>query len=205
MQHETNARRSRLRTIAGRAFLSIWIPLVTLGVSSLMVGHFAPLPAPEASAESVSPALQRARAAGADLAVVHFLYSDCRCSQRVAEHLTRSERPAGAAESVVLVGANDDLALALEAHGFDVEEETQASAEARFGSFAAPAFTVVDAASGRVDYLGGYTSRKQGLDARDLEIIAACAEGAPPAALPVLGCGATADLERMLDPLRIKN
>ncbi|MEL6430533.1 MAG: hypothetical protein AAFR54_15225 [Planctomycetota bacterium] len=205
MQHETTTGRSRLRTVAGKGFLAVWIPLVTLGVSSLMVGHIAPLPAPRASADSASPALRRARARGADLAVVHFLYADCSCSQRVAEHLTRSERPAGAAENVMLVGDDDSLARALEARGFVVEAETQTSAEARFGSFAAPALTVLDAESGRVEYVGGYTSRKQGLDVRDLEIIAACAEGAPPAALPVLGCGATADLERMLDPLRIKN
>ncbi|MEO0664090.1 MAG: ATP-binding protein, partial [Planctomycetota bacterium] len=83
-------------------------------MSSLMVGHFAPLPAPQASAQTATPALERARAAGADLAVVHFLYADCRCSGRVAEHLMRSDRPVGASENVVLVGDDDRLARALE-------------------------------------------------------------------------------------------
>lgn len=205
MSHVTEARAGTLQRRLGRAFLALWIPLVALGVSSLMVGHFAPLPAPAAEAATVEAALGAARSRGAEVAVVHFLDVECRCSKRVAEHLLEGPRPAGAHEAVVLVGADAELQRALTARGFAVEPENKQSAERRFGSFAAPALAVLGTTDGDVRYLGGYTDRKQGLHVRDLEIIDACARGESPAVLPVLGCGATADLERMLDPLRLQS
>lgn len=203
-EHIDRPERPSWRRRLGLLALAVWIPLVIVGIGSLMISHWAPLPAPDVRASSVRGGLAETRALDKTLLAVHVLDVECTCSRRVAEHLMRSERPVGVHEVVVLVGEDGAMAWELRTQGFAIERESSKTAEERFGEFAAPALAVLRAADDEVLYVGGYTDRKQGLDVRDIELIGACLRGESPKPLPILGCGATDALERTLDPLRLK-
>ena len=57
------------------------------------------------------------------------------------------------------------------------------------------------APDGTVRYVGGYTDRKQGLDAKDLAIVADTRAGQDVAPLPIFGCAVSARLRAALNPL----
>lgn len=194
------------RRATGRLLLAAWAAAVALGAGSLMVGHWAPLPAPAVAAEEVRADLVEATPAGATVRGIHLLDADCPCSMRIARHLIeRGARIPGVAEVVMLLGdAPGDTAAALRGAGFAVETPTRAGLEARFGSAGVPSLLALSVPGGASLYAGGYTTRKQGLDVRDVLILAACARGESPTPLPVLGCGASDSLRAALDPLGLK-
>src|SRR5262249_3137346 len=129
----------------------------------------------------------------------HILYSECRCSRRIVEHLLGSDRPAGVAEHVLLVGEDGGIAGRLRARGFRVTLVNHDELATRYHVAAVP-LLVVFAESGELRYAGGYTTRKQGPDPRDVEIIRRAAAHGFVEALPVFGCAVAQELKRRLDP-----
>lgn len=123
---------------------------------------------------------------------VHVLYSGCRCSQRVADHLATSQRPSDWSEIVLWVG--DDAPPPELAARFDVR---RVSAEdlATFGIEAAPSMMVLDP-GGDVVYAGGYTDRKQGPVIEDRRILEDARRGRVSAPLPVFGCAVSNRLQQ---------
>ena len=99
-------RRDQGRFLA-RVALMLWMPTVALGIGSLMVGHWAPLPTPSAaqgtplSAALVQLVEDGATAPGAGpqrserWKLVHVLYENCGCSRRAVSytHLTLPTTP----------------------------------------------------------------------------------------------------------------
>jgi hypothetical protein len=169
--------------------------------ASLLARHVIPLPVPEPSADlsrSVAP-LRRPVDEGKWMAV-HVLYTECRCSRLIAEHLRHDPRPEDLGEHVLLVGEDRDLAAALRRRGLAVRTLEPQRLSDEYGIDAAPLLIVV-APDGVVRYAGGYTARKQGPAPRDLEIIARLRGGARNAALPVYGCATSRQLRRDLNPL----
>jgi hypothetical protein len=132
--------------------------------------------------------------------VVHVLYAQCACSQRIADHVLGGGRPADVAERVLLIGRDAALEARFAAAGLPVSLVTEDEAATEFHVVAAPAFVVV-APDGGVRYVGGYTERKQGPDPRDLAILAAARAGRPFAPLPIFGCAVSARLRSSLNPL----
>ncbi len=212
--------------IAARVALAIWMPAVALGVGSLMVGHWAPLPQPEAEAggplaqslrelTSVTPASERPATQVEERehwSVVHVLYEGCGCSRRVVDYLLSPERSASSVERdldewILLVGdegdGEDSIEGAATAAGYRVRRETQASLAERYGIESAPLFVALDT-SGNPAFVGGYTLRKQGLVYEDLNVLDQLQAGGAPDPIPVFGCGVSTSLQTALDPLRIK-
>ena len=74
---------------------------------------------------------------------------------------------------------------------------------ARYGLEAAPVFVVADP-EGELRYVGGYTTRKQGLDNRDLAIITELRAGHDQRELPLFGCAVSRSLQQLLDPLGLR-
>ena len=182
-----------------------WGAAVSVGAISLMARHELALPSPAAD----DPALQRAvnelspsdvGSTATDWSVIHVLYAQCRCSQRIVEHLVGRERPVGIREQVLLVGNGAEYAAKLTSAGFSVVLATPAELKERYHVESAPLLVVADP-SGRVRYSGGYTREKQGPDIRDLAIIGELRSGGTPAELPTLGCAVSDELRELINPL----
>ena len=183
----------------------VWGGAVSVVAISLMARHELALPSPAAD----DPALQRAvnelsqseaSAAVTDWSVIHVLYAQCRCSQRIVEHLVGRERPPGITERVLLVGNGAEYAAKLTSAGFGVVLATPAEMKERYHVESAPLLVVSDPL-GRVRYSGGYTREKQGPDIRDLAIIGELRSGGSPPELPTLGCAVSDELKKLINPL----
>ena len=215
------SKRDRVGLLA-RVALLIWMPTVALGVGSLMVGHWTPLPTPSvADGSRLSAGLAKLVASDVEAMgdhaaeldgwkLVHVLYEDCGCSDRVADHLLSPGRNSSAEEWVLLVGAASprNLPSRLDADlsglGFHTHALTADELHAQFDVESAPLFVALDPTD-RVRYLGGYTTRKQGLGYQDIATLRALRAGASPPPLPVFGCGVSEGLRSTLDPLGLQN
>ncbi|MEO6952088.1 MAG: hypothetical protein ABI321_09760 [Polyangia bacterium] len=177
-----------------------WGVVVSIMCTYMLAPHVLALPVPSRNvARAVSTVEHRGDEQGRWLAL-HVLASGCGCSARVLDHLLASERPAGVVEKILWIGApSPQLELARQ-KGFRVAYLTGEQLAAIYHVEAVPLYVVVDPA-GSVRYTGGYTSRKQGPDPRDLEILASLRANHEVAALPLFGCAASHTLQRTLDPL----
>ena len=173
------------------------------------MSHLVTLPAPAPA----DPALQQAIATQRRMIerdrwlVLHVVFDECACSRRVLDQLLASARPAGIAERIVLVterpASMAEAAVAIRARGFDLDVVTPDQLVARYHIEVAPLLVIADPRD-TVRYVGGYTSRKQGADIRDLAVIAAVQQGEPVEPLPTFGCAIGRALQSKLDPLGIR-
>ncbi len=184
------------------AALSAWFGVMVLVGAALMARHLVPLPVAEAS-EASGARLAELRGDGGEGAwtVVHVLYTECRCSDRIVDHLTSTERPEGAVERVLLVGDGEQGAR-LVAAGFEVVPTSARRLSESFGIEAGPLLVVLDT-DDRIRYAGGYTARKQSLEVKDVEIVEHLQAGASPEELPLYGCPVSQGLQAQLNPLGI--
>jgi hypothetical protein len=191
----------RWRAFAAAAFFVAWGSVLTAIVATLMVGHWSSLPVP-----GPEPSIARAFAAhphpGRWLAV-HVLASDCRCSQRVFDHLFTSERLSGVSELVVLVGSDPAVERRAAAAGFALRVVTREQLWSEYHVESAPLLVVLDPEDA-IRYAGGYARRKQDPRVLDLDILRALASGQRADQLPLYGCGVSERLQRALDPFGVK-
>lgn len=194
--------------IAARFAFWGWAALVSIIGATLLNAHWVPLPLPDRDAPELGTALATTLDPGERdrWLAVHVLYTDCPCSVRIIEHLLDSERPAAAIDKVILVGDPYDFERRLRGAGFWVEAVSPEALRRRFAIEAAPLLAVLapQTQGGHVEYLGGYTSRKQGPDIQDVEIIERLASHDGVTEHPVYGCGVSRRLQRLLDPLGVK-
>lgn len=190
--------------VAAAAFW-LWAVVLLAAVSSLMVGHWYTLPRPDRADESVTRAMASLRLPGEESRwlAVHLLYTECRCSRAILDHLTSTRRPSGVVEKVVLVGDDPSVEGRLRDAGFAVVAIGKAELERRFHVVSAPLLAVV-APDDTLRYLGGYTERKQGPDIRDRALIEEARSRGDAAALPLFGCPVSDELRSLLDPLGLK-
>jgi hypothetical protein len=194
-------RRRALKRCAGPIGLAGWFVVMVLVGTTLLARHAVALPRPAADdALTRSMATVRTSEDTGTWMAVHVLYAECRCSQRIAEHLLATERPAGVREHVLLVGTDADLEGRFAAHGFVVTKTDATELAAKFHVEAVPLLVVI-APDGTVRYAGGYTASKQGPDPSDLRILSEVRGGQSVAALPVFGCAVARDLQSTLNPL----
>jgi len=200
------AANGKARTILARVLLFTWAPLVLLVLSSLMTGHWAPLPTPTAHDAVLRKGLDALpeHARFDDWTVHHVLYSGCRCSRFVFDYVAERPSPDGVHEVVLLIGEPDEaFAAACKERGMPCVVLTEEQLQQQLGIEAAPLF-VATAPSGEVRYVGGYTDRKQAIDYRDLEVVERLRAGEQVEPMPVFGCGVSSSLQEALDPFGIK-
>ena len=191
----------KARRRGAQIVLAGWFVGSTLVASTLLARHVVPLPRPDADVE-LATALAPLRASEPNaFTVLHVLYSECRCSRRVAESLALHTASEGVHERVLLVGKDEGLAAKLGARGIDVRVTSVAELLA-WHLEAAPLLVVIDP-SGAVRYAGGYTERKQALIPRDREIVQAVRAGGRVDPFPLFGCAVSDDLRRTINPLRL--
>ena len=187
----------------------VWAAACVVVGTYLLASHLLTMPAPAPT----DPVLHRGVAArrGAHQIdrwlVLHVVFDECVCSQRVLDHLLAVARPPGIAERVVLVTDNRSARAAwitaIPARGFELDVVTPEQLVADYHIEAAPLMVIVDPHD-TVRYVGGYTTRKQASDVRDLAVIAAVQRGETVEPLPTFGCAIGRALNSRLDPLGIR-
>ena len=182
------------------ALFVAWFCLSSVVVGTLMVGHWVTLPTPDR--DDARTSLDGLRTTDAPLLVVHVLYADCACSRRIFDHLADSARPEHAEEVVLLVGAAPEFEARAPNNGIRIHRVKAKALKTEFGIESAPLLAVLSRT--RVEYIGGYTERKQGPAFRDVAIVDRIASDLEAKELPLFGCGVSAQLQALLDPLHIK-
>ena len=136
---------------------------------------------------------------------VHVLYSACRCSNQVLDHLFSADRarPEGVDERVLLVGANAEIEARAARAGLPLSVLEPRELEAQFGITSAPLLLLVSP-SDELRYAGGYSDRKQSLDIQYLQILDEARGVHSPRVRPLFGCGVSRELQAALDPLGLK-
>ena len=173
--------------------------------ASLMAAHAYTLPTPAAEDDALVDAVGRLREPDeARWLVVHVLYAECRCSQRIFDHLLASTRPSGVTEKVLLVGQREEFAAAARARGIAVLDVTPRELADDYRIESAPLLLVV-APDGAVRYAGGYTERKQGPEIEDVELIERLLRDETTTPLPLFGCAVSERLQAILDPLGLED
>ncbi|HEY0476215.1 MAG TPA: hypothetical protein VGD37_01755 [Kofleriaceae bacterium] len=201
--------RSPIRKVLVYGGLMVWgAACLALG-SYLLASHLLTLPAPAPT----DPVLHQEIAAHRRAhqrdrwLVLHVVYDECGCSQRVLDHLLADSRPPGVAERIVLVTENRAARAAwiaaIPARGFELDVVTPEQLVAAYHIEAAPLLVIVDPHD-TVRYVGGYTPRKQAADVRDVAVIAAVQRGEAVEPLPTFGCAIGRALSSRLDPLGIR-
>lgn len=196
MKNVSSDTRSRI----GGVTLAVWFAVMVVLGAGLLARHVVALPAPLPSPKLATSldALRRPAERGKWLAT-HVLFAECRCSQRIVDHLVASSRPNDWSELVLWVGGPAPSSI-LEQR-FDVRRVSPAEL-ASYGIESAPMLIAVDP-EGHVRYAGGYTERKQGPVIDDLRILQAAQRPAFIASLPVFGCAVSDRLKRELSTLPV--
>jgi hypothetical protein len=191
--------------VGARLLLGAWAALAFVVAASLMAAHTYTLPTPAVADDTFVGAIDTLRERDdTGWLVVHVLYAECRCSQRIFDHLLGSTRPADVTEKVLLVGQRDDFAASARARGIAVVNVTPRELAAHYRIESAPLLLVVDPA-GDVRYAGGYTERKQGPEIEDVELIERLLREESTTPLPLFGCAVSERLQAILDPLGIED
>jgi hypothetical protein len=172
--------RGRLGGVAVTTWFAV---MVALG-AGLLAKHVVALPTPSHTKLEATVASLRDTAERGRWLAVHVLYSQCRCSRRVAEHLASTARPDDYVEMILWVG-DGEVPHELGAR-FDVRR-VDAADLAGYGIEAAPILVAVDP-GGHVHYAGGYTSRKQGPEVDDRRLLREARASDNVAPLPIFGC-----------------
>ena len=192
---------SQIRNCIGWAIIPMWAATLCVVVSSLMVGHWVTLPHPDSgSTMQVSDGI--VTSAGG-YRTYHFLYGNCPCSRRVLKQVLTRCPIEGANERIVLVGSDREFEEKALLQGFELDVVTPVRLKDTYGVESAP-LLVITKDDGTICYSGGYTSRKQGLDFQDVEIVSRTISGSMVEGLPVFGCAVSSELKAIIDPLNLK-
>lgn len=183
----------------------LWGTVAFAVTGSLASAHLYTLPHPEASSPTLNAALaaQRSPDEAGHFAMTHVMYAECRCSQRIIDHLEARRARSDIRESVVLVGRDDALAQRLNHAGYRLENVSPIELKKKYDIEAAPVLIITNG-RGEIAYMGGYTERKQGLDIRDTALLEALMHGGDTRELPLLGCAVSKALQRVVDPFALK-
>ncbi len=179
--------------------LLIWAPTTIVITSLLMVNHTIAMPMPS-DLQQVEHGLVDWLGRGD--AVVHILYANCSCTDRLVDHLVERGPTLAEREVVLFVGTPRPTHERLAEVGFEWHQWSQHELTERIGVEAAPLLVVRQ--SNRMDYVGGYFRFPAATRPLDVSIIANTTDGEPPKPLPIFGCAVSPRLRAAVDPLGLQ-
>jgi hypothetical protein len=196
---------NQIRKSIGWIIIPLWTGSLCVVVASLMAGHWVSLPHPAQGSmlKSASEGELLTLETESQFFTFHFLYGDCPCSRRVLKQVLSRQPIENANERVVLIGNDSKFEKMAVDRNFDLDVVTPQELKSKYGIESAPLLVVTDG-NGLIRYSGGYTSRKQGLDYQDREIISQTIRGEVVAGLPLYGCAVSKSLKAIVDPLNLK-
>lgn len=183
-----------------RGALVGWGVVVSIMCTYMLARHVLALPVPSRSAARAMATIEPRPDERGHWLALHVLSGSCGCSARVLDHLVSSGRAPDVVEKILWIGPPSTQLEVARSKGFRVSYVTAEQLATTYRIEAVPLLVVVDPA-GVVRYAGGYTSRKQGPEIRDLEVLASARSAREVAALPLFGCAASRALKRTLDPV----
>jgi hypothetical protein len=191
---------SRSLRVTGRWLpLAIWFVAVGVLVAGLAISHWFTLPRPDKRDTQLAAGLAELLRDRPGWAAIHVLYTSCRCSQRIVDHLVESSRPADVHEVIVLVGSDRAMEARIRARGYQIVTAAPEELRTRFAIESAPLLVIVDPAR-NARYVGGYTRRQQGSDIQDLALMTEIRTGGELVDLPVFGCAVSQRLKTLASP-----
>lgn len=158
--------------------LSIWLTLLSVGLSHFLSFHMTALKLSELP-DSVRLAKE--------FQTQHFISTRCACSKRVAEHLKERGPIAAANETIYLLDGKEEDARDLIKAGFKVENVDETTAQTKFHVEAVPFLRI--SSQGHVLYAGAYgKDQKHSSVYEDVEIVQNALKGVGSHARPMFGC-----------------
>lgn len=205
MEVNSKAKKSAFRKWWPSVALAIWAPSLIVICAFLLAGHWITLPLPSGGDPKLAQSIHEHRSIDemGEWLAVHVLYSRCNCSKRIVNHLLSRERIPGVKEKIILVEHQPEWESHAKKMGIPVEVLTRHELESVYNIPAAPIMVVADP-GGSIRYAGGYTTRKQGPDIRDIAVINAAMQEHPAEPIPLFGCAVAKTLSTLLDPIGVK-
>jgi hypothetical protein len=173
-----------------------------LALTTLGLPHLAPLPDARTRDERMLDALLALRSRPDRALLVHVIYAQCSCTDRLFRHLIERRAYAGPEEVILFVGENAEREHRARQAGYGFRKVSGARLAEHFGLESAPVLFAFDR-SGSLRYAGGYFAHAGSIEALDERIWSEVQRGEEPQGLPIYGCAVSARLQRQVDPLHI--
>lgn len=188
--------KASFKTLTIRLLCVTWAVTCLLTISILSLEHFVVFQPNQALAVGTS---------GQQWSLTHVLGTGCKCSDVVAGHLLKRGARSDVRESVVIIGSDTLLKLALVDRGFSVQEKNEKGLDESISATGVPFLIVADGDS-RVRYSGGYGDHKivRGSPIRDLDILQDLQSGRKADKYPIFGCATSLKYQSLLDPFKVK-
>lgn len=195
-------RRGFGQALLWRGAYAVWAFAMLSLCAYLLGGHLLTLPVPAVTNRALEENIAQLRSRPGWM-MVHVLYPECTCSQRILEHVLRREPLSGVREHVLLVGreASIEARLRRKSRAYSVIRKRELSTV--YGIEAAPILVISDP-SDQLRYVGGYTERKQGPQIQDSKVLAELKAEKRLEPLPLFGCAVGEALSAAIDPLDIR-
>ncbi|MGH8241399.1 MAG: hypothetical protein ACREXP_30890 [Steroidobacteraceae bacterium] len=181
--------------------LACWILVTLVGLGSLSLSHMVAMPKPDPT-EQLARALLDLRRDPRREFLVHVIYADCSCTERLFTHLLERGPFAHAEEIILFAGEDPAKQRSARRAGFEFLSISPALLVERYLLEAAPVLVAFDAA-GRLNYLGGYFAHPAAIAPLDERLHRDLMRGGSPDPLPVFGCAVSTRLQKAVDPLGV--
>ena len=191
----------QFRYASASVLLALWAFIMSYVCAVLMIGHWVPLPVPKVGAPHFVSSSSMEGSQG--WKALHFLSSECPCSQRILNHLMKRKPLQDIEEIIVYVGeSNEDFELITDSR-YTLDRVTQEELKSKYNVESVPLLVLLDSTS-TIRYSGAYTTRKQGFAIQDVRIISQTLAGETIPPLPLFGCGLSKEWTSITNPLGLK-
>ena len=193
---------SSYRQVVVTALLTLWFAAMSFVCSTLMIGHWVQLPTPKVGSRQPF-ATDSDTSVSLKWRALHFLSSECVCSQRILKHLLQREPLSDIEEKIIIVGGLDATRELVAGSRFAIDWTSPEELKSKYGVEAAPLLVVLDSDE-TIRYSGAYTARKQAYPIQDVLLIKRALAGESIQSLPLFGCGVSGEMQSLTDPLGLK-
>lgn len=174
----------------------VWVVLISVPLSYLMGMHTLTLKSSHDSKLSQLATQNK-------WTKLHFLGSDCKCSETVLNELLKRGPEKENEEKVFILGKNDEWKKQLITKGYHVIEASMDEFEKTYSIKATPQLVILDDKK-TILYSGGYSANRNPSSIDDQVIVDALKGNKPQKERPIFGCVNGTLNRKNTDPLKLK-